>query len=280
MELSEKLCQKIIEFLLSLPSLDTIKGRQAFIYSAVLDSELKNQIPFDQPPAHFIPHLLALLLRYGSLKDERHPLEAVLEAAKAYVGHDKRAYCAILIQSIRMNGAKEFTLPKNIEAYLIRKGTERIGNSLSAIEQQLEEKKRCEEKETAIKEELRRIEHAINSKEKRLLESTKFREAAYWLKKNQENLSVRAGKHVFSDAAEKKLDRFCQEIERFLELIHVYLLTDRQDVLNRPTLRMSFAVELYAEAFRFIVKKIPEYLSDVAIEKLQYAFDLLIERLP
>ncbi len=99
-------------------------------------------------------------------------------------------------------------------------------------------------------------------------------------KKNQKDLSVRAGKYVFSGASEEKCNRFCQEIEKFLELIQAYLLTDKQNVLNQSALRMSFAVDLYVAAFIFIVKKIPKSLPDEAIHELQYAFGSLMELFP
>ncbi len=112
MELPVGLYKKISTFLLSLPNLDGTRGRQAFIYKAGLDSELKNQIPFDEPSAKFIPHLLSLLLRCGTLRDERHALTAILETAMTYVGHDKRAHCTTLIQEIQGNDSKESSPPK------------------------------------------------------------------------------------------------------------------------------------------------------------------------
>lgn len=100
MELSVKLQNQIIEFLRSLPNLGDVKARQAFIFDAGLDPELKDQIPVDEPPAQFIPLLLSILRAYGQLNDERDALEAVLETAKNYIGQDKRKYCESLIRKV------------------------------------------------------------------------------------------------------------------------------------------------------------------------------------
>ena len=58
MEVPVKLHNKIIGFLKSLPNIGDTRGRRAFIYSAGLDSQLSDQIPFDDPPAQFIPLLV------------------------------------------------------------------------------------------------------------------------------------------------------------------------------------------------------------------------------
>ncbi len=103
MKLSVKLKNEIINFLKSLPNLDDIKSRRAFIYSVGLDPQLKAQIPFDDPPAQFVPFLVSILINYGRLEDGRYALEAVLEIAKNYIGQDKREYCDILIQKMYAN---------------------------------------------------------------------------------------------------------------------------------------------------------------------------------
>ncbi len=103
MELSGILQNKIIEFLKSLPNIGDTKSRRAFIYSMALDSELNDQISVDEPPAHFVPLLVSVLIDYGGLKGGRHPLEVVLKTAKDYIGHDKKQYCDHLIQELQTN---------------------------------------------------------------------------------------------------------------------------------------------------------------------------------
>ena len=100
MELTVILQNKIIDFLKSLPNLDDIRSRQAFIFSVGLDSQLYDQIPFDETPAQFAPLLVSRLLKYGKLNDGRHAIEAVLETAKHYIGQDKQAYCNSLIKEL------------------------------------------------------------------------------------------------------------------------------------------------------------------------------------
>lgn len=101
MEIPGILQNQIIEFLKSLPNLDDTKGRRAFIYFVGIDSQLQEQIPFDEPLSQFVPFLVSILLKYGKLKDGRNPLEAILETAKGYVGLDKKAYCEDLIQKVK-----------------------------------------------------------------------------------------------------------------------------------------------------------------------------------
>lgn len=103
MELSTILQYKVIEFLKSLPNIDETKSRRAFIYSIGIDSQLKDQIHFDEPPAQFVPLLVSTLVNYGRLKDGRYALETVIEAAKNYVGQDKQKNCDALIREISIN---------------------------------------------------------------------------------------------------------------------------------------------------------------------------------
>lgn len=103
MEISLTLYEKIVDFLLSLPNIQDGDSQRAFVYYAKLDRELQAQIPFGKPPLQFIPLLIAILLDYGRLKDGRSPVEAILEAAKRYIGLDKQEICDILIQEISRN---------------------------------------------------------------------------------------------------------------------------------------------------------------------------------
>ena len=101
MELPAELKNNIVEFLTSLPNIHDSSSQRAFILSAGLDSQLQHQINFSGPPAQSFQLLVSTLISYGKLKDGRDALEAVLEAAKNYVGQDKKDYCDILIQKLR-----------------------------------------------------------------------------------------------------------------------------------------------------------------------------------
>lgn len=98
----KKLYRQIAKFLMSLPNIGDIKGRQAFLNSAGLEDELIGLIPVDEPPAKFVPLLISTLLRYGKNPDEEHPLVAVLEASKDFVGGDKQSQCDVLLQELRL----------------------------------------------------------------------------------------------------------------------------------------------------------------------------------
>lgn len=99
-ELPTNLRSKIIEFLKTLPNLDTPAGQRAFIFDAGLDADLRDHIQFGLPLAQFVPFLLSQLLSYGELQDGRAALSAVLETGKQYIGQDRRAACETLIREI------------------------------------------------------------------------------------------------------------------------------------------------------------------------------------
>ena len=67
------------------------------VYSASLDKALKDEIMFDCPTSEFCQLLVSTLVDYGKLGDDRDALEAVLEAAKKYVGKEKQDQCDQLI---------------------------------------------------------------------------------------------------------------------------------------------------------------------------------------
>lgn len=94
--------KKLIDFFISLPNIHDSKSQRALISNAALDSQLNSQIFFNEPPIHFFSLLISSSLAYGRLHDGRHPLEAVLEATKNYIGQDKREYCETLIQELRV----------------------------------------------------------------------------------------------------------------------------------------------------------------------------------
>ncbi len=101
MTLSVELHKKIVDFLISLPNTKDSNGRKALIQGAVLDAQLQSQISFSEPPLQFFQSLIPLLVEYGQLEDGRNTLEAVLEAAKDYIGPDRRACCDQLIDQLR-----------------------------------------------------------------------------------------------------------------------------------------------------------------------------------
>ena len=100
--ISDKLLdQKIVEFLEKLPNINDSNNRRAFIYSASLDDKLQTQISFDGSTEQFFQLLVRLLIEYGILKNGRHPLIAVLEAAKKLIGQDRQTECKKLIQELQ-----------------------------------------------------------------------------------------------------------------------------------------------------------------------------------
>ncbi len=101
MTLSVALHRKIVDFLISLPNVKDSSGRQTLIQRAALDAQLQSQMRFSEPPAQFFELLVPQLIQYGQLEDRRSALKAVLEAAKDYVGRDRREYCDSLIQQLR-----------------------------------------------------------------------------------------------------------------------------------------------------------------------------------
>ncbi len=103
MKLSAPLQKKIVDFLISLPTMHDSESQRAFIYKAGLDTKLQNQIHFGKPPVEFIPLLVTKLLKYGKNSDGHEALETLLEATKDFVGDDRRKYCDTLIQELHAN---------------------------------------------------------------------------------------------------------------------------------------------------------------------------------
>ncbi len=103
MKLPVTLHNEIVDFLTELPNLHDGDSQRAFIYHAGLDPQLQNQVSFGKPPAQFVPLLVSTLLKYGRLNDGQYAIEAVLKAAKHYVGQDKRTDCENLLKELRIN---------------------------------------------------------------------------------------------------------------------------------------------------------------------------------
>lgn len=117
MKLPVILQHKIVEFLQSLPNIDDISKRQAFIYSLGLDTELQAQLSFQDPPAQFVPLLVKIMLQYGKLHDGRYALETLLEATKNFIGEDRRTQeCEPLIQELQELRIKERNNTSRIDA--------------------------------------------------------------------------------------------------------------------------------------------------------------------
>jgi len=105
MSLSNELKYEISEFLKSIPNIQDPSSQRALIYNSGLDDDLKNQIEIGRSTAHFVTFLIEALVSYGTLKDGREALEAVLETGKSYVGQDRKIYCETLIHAIRNSKA-------------------------------------------------------------------------------------------------------------------------------------------------------------------------------
>jgi len=103
MVLSADLRRSIINFLQTLPNINSEDGRLALIESAVLDEKLTAQIRFDQALALFCQRLVTILIGYGSLQDGRDALEAVLDAGKSWVGLTRAEECDTFIAAWRSN---------------------------------------------------------------------------------------------------------------------------------------------------------------------------------
>jgi len=93
MELPVTFHNKIVEFLTSLPNIHDSNAQRALIHSASLDARLQSEILFGGSSQQFFQLLIPTLRSYGNLADNRDPLEAVLEAAKADDGSSRRTEC-------------------------------------------------------------------------------------------------------------------------------------------------------------------------------------------
>jgi len=99
-KVSIELQQDIAKVLTGLPNISQRDMRSSLIASAGLDSSLQGQINVELPPLQFVLMLIEVLQSYGTLEDGRNALEAILEAAKQYVGHEKQLYCDKLIEQV------------------------------------------------------------------------------------------------------------------------------------------------------------------------------------
>ncbi len=100
MNIPPRLQHRIVDFLISLPSIHDNNSQRSLIYQAGLDTELQGQISFDKPAMQFALFLVSTLIKYGKLSDGRYAIEAILEAAKNFVGQDRKIYCETLINEL------------------------------------------------------------------------------------------------------------------------------------------------------------------------------------
>lgn len=98
--LSSDLTQHIVAFLVALPDIHDRLKQQALLISAGLDESLFNQLSIGVPPTAFINALVSSCMAYGQLRDKRHALIAVMNAAKQFVGADRQAAADALIEQI------------------------------------------------------------------------------------------------------------------------------------------------------------------------------------
>lgn len=102
MEIPFELHNEIVKFLTSLPNIHDRDSQRAFLFSAGLDSPLMDQISIGGSTSQFFQILIPTLVRYGTLRDGRNALVAVLETAKQYIGQDKKVICEELIQKLHI----------------------------------------------------------------------------------------------------------------------------------------------------------------------------------
>lgn len=98
---SPELTQQIVEFLVSLPELDTEDARRAWIYSASLDASLQQQIKFSGASMQFFQLVVCTVIAYGKQADGRLTIEKLMDVTKQRVGIDRQQQCDRLIQQIQ-----------------------------------------------------------------------------------------------------------------------------------------------------------------------------------
>ena len=100
-QLPATLQNTIIDFLTTVPGIYGNSAQEAFVNSAGFDIELQRQIQFGGSSAQFFNLLVQRAWNYGTLRDGRNALEAVLETAKGSIGWDRRKDCDRLIDQVR-----------------------------------------------------------------------------------------------------------------------------------------------------------------------------------
>jgi len=110
---SRELRHKLVEFFTTLPNMYDRQGRRALVLQAGIDPALLHQIDWAGPSATFFPCLLDTLIAYGTLRDGRHALDALLETARQQVGQDRQAEWDTLLRNIHLllPAAQQHLLP-------------------------------------------------------------------------------------------------------------------------------------------------------------------------
>ena len=85
-ELPYLLRKKIVDFLMTVPSLHDGDSQRALIVYAGIDLQLQAQIPIGYPPRQFVPLFISVANKYGKLDDGRDPIESILEAKVKLAG--------------------------------------------------------------------------------------------------------------------------------------------------------------------------------------------------
>lgn len=98
MENVGQLRMQTAEFLEDTLALQSTPKREALIAAASLDHTLESLIDYSGSTSQFIQMLLRTLMKFGAMTDGRNPVEAVLEAAKLFVGPDNRKTSETLIE--------------------------------------------------------------------------------------------------------------------------------------------------------------------------------------
>lgn len=92
---------ELVDFLCSLPSIQSRAARDTLLISAGLDPALRNSLSSDLPVGQFFAQVLDEAVKYGQLQDGRDALDAVMEAAYRLVGDNRQKEGKRLLQSFR-----------------------------------------------------------------------------------------------------------------------------------------------------------------------------------
>lgn len=93
---------KLINYIRSVPNIETVNGRRALFFTANL-SEFEHRINWEGPTSNFVELLIPELIRCGNTQDGRDPINALLEATKERVGENRKRDCANLQEEWKSN---------------------------------------------------------------------------------------------------------------------------------------------------------------------------------
>lgn len=162
----------------------------------------------------------------------------------------------------------------------LKKEIKKIGANLKEKKEEfLKIKAKNNEDLIQVKKEAALVKKEAALIEEQIIEDTKYKLAASWLKKNKTQLSKRAALHGFPNLSEEELNQFSKEIGRYLDLVHGSLLVERLNLLDEPIVIRSFHLSSYLEAFKFIINRIPDRLPDEVVIELKEHLNYLMQRL-